>query len=55
MNEKFIEISINDEIVDSFIKEYSPLGIHFYCVHNNIEFVEALEFCGFVHVIAKWR
>ncbi len=55
MDEKLIVISIEDTIVDSFTKVFSPLGIHFYCIHNNLELVESLEFEGFVFVEAKFK
>jgi hypothetical protein len=55
MEEKQIQIIIDDEIVDSFPKVFSPLGIHFYCVYNNIKLIEYLEFDAFVAVFAEWR
>lgn len=55
MEEKLIIISIDDEIVDSFVRIPNDLGIHFYCIHNNIQYIETLEFDAFVFVEAKWR
>ena len=55
MDEKLIIVSIDNEVVDSFPKIFSPLGIHFYCVHNNINLIECLEFEAFVYVICEWR
>jgi hypothetical protein len=55
MYEKQIQIIVDDEIVDSFSKIYCPLGIHFYCVHNNLEFLEALEFEAFVAVFCQFK
>lgn len=55
MEEKLICIIIDDEIVDSFSKIPSDLGIHFYCIHNNIKHIDTIEMCGFVAVIAEWK
>lgn len=55
MEEKQIQIIIQDEIVDSFPKVYSPLGIHFYCVHNNLKLLEVLEFEAFVAVFCEFK
>ena len=55
MNDKLIIIMMNEEILDSFIKEFSELGLHFYLVHNSLNLVEWLEFEAFVIVCVKFK
>lgn len=55
MEEKLIVISIDDETVDSFIKVPYNLGIYFYCVHNNLQLIDVMEFEAFVFVDCIWR
>lgn len=50
MGEKLIIISCEDTIIDSFCRVFSGLGIHFYCVHNNVKLISAMEFEAFVFV-----
>lgn len=54
-NEKLIIISYQNEILDTMIKPYSQLGLHFYCVHNQLNIVDVLEFEAFVYVDVEFK
>lgn len=55
MDETLIVIDVGDEIVDSFVKPYSELGLHFYLTHNNLNLVQVNEMCGFVYVSCEFK
>jgi hypothetical protein len=57
MDEKLIVISIDGEIVDSFIGIPGMIPVIDYCAANNIEMQMNgyKEFEGFVFVDCKWR
>lgn len=53
--EKLIIIKFEEETLDSFSKEFSPLGLHFYCVHNGLKIISVLEFEAFVYVDVQFK
>lgn len=55
METKLIIISMEDDILDSFEKIYSPLGLHFYCEHNGLNVLDVLEFEAFVFVSVEFK
>jgi hypothetical protein len=55
MDEKLIVISIEDEIVDSFIGTVGFANSSEYYLNNKIEPESVLEFEAFVFVDCKWR
>lgn len=55
MDTKLIIIAIGEEILESFEKEFSNLGIHFYAIHNQLDILDILEFEAFVWVSVKFK
>lgn len=55
MDEKLIVISCQDEILDSYSKIFSELGLHFYCIHNSLNILDVLEFDAFVFVNVDFK
>lgn len=55
MDEKLIVISCQDEILDSFPKVFSELGLHFYCTHNGLNILSVMEFEAFVFVDVEFK
>lgn len=55
MDEKLIVISIEDEIVDSFVGTVNFANSSEYYVNNKLIPESVMEFEGFVFVDCKWR
>lgn len=55
MEEKLIIISIDDEIVDSFVGTVGFANSSEYYINNKLEPISVMEFDAFVFVDCEWR
>lgn len=55
MDEKLIVIDVEDEIISSFVKPFSELGLHLYLTHHNLNLVQVIEMTAFVFVSCEFK